>query len=244
MTNIWSLPGGLSACLLVISTCAYVKARARAQTPTHRHPGGRRLPLCARARAPLPRMHAGTTARRAALRLGAAVRSPTPPCALATEGAAAARDAALREAWCVGRLLQGLHYRHEAALASLARVRCVCRVHSVQERLRSASGASRRGQPRPRLIRRSARARRTARSSSLQQRQGGAACRRFARTRAASMPLSHNPARAYPSRLALGRCFDDRTPYFTGCVPFSHWIWSLWAALSARVRPCGLGECC
>ena len=99
-------------------------------------------------------------------------------------------------------------------------------------------------QPRPRLIRRSARARRTARSSSLQQRQGGAACRRFARTRAASMPLSHNPARAYTSRLALGRCFDDRTPYFTGCVPFSHWIWSLWAALSARVRPCGLGECC
>ena len=30
----------------------------------------------------------------------------------------------------------------------------------------------------------------------------------------------------------------------TGCVPFSDWIWSLWAALSARVRPCGLGECC
>ena len=53
MTNIWSLPGGLSACLLVISTCAYVKARARAQTPTHRHPGGRRLPFVPRAPSPV-----------------------------------------------------------------------------------------------------------------------------------------------------------------------------------------------
>ena len=29
-----------------------------------------------------------------------------------------------------------------------------------------------------------------------------------------------------------------------GCVPFGDWIWSLRAALSARVLLCGLGECC
>ena len=52
MTNIWSLPGGLSACLLVISTCAYVKARLHARRrPRTATPAGAASPFVPRARA-------------------------------------------------------------------------------------------------------------------------------------------------------------------------------------------------
>ena len=72
MTNIWSLPGGLSACLLVISTCAYVKARLHARRrPRTATPAGAASPLC-----PVPRPPCATPSN-ARRHDRATCRSPT-----------------------------------------------------------------------------------------------------------------------------------------------------------------------